>query len=207
MIGLAALFVLTFVTPSGFFQFTQSDEVQLDKSIDCVSGSCTVTVNVQSMGEADKVVIEKSAPSSVDSSNHIFISPGTQEIDVKENRVKFRIQKEITDGDGALSETIDEFEVDILDITPQAGVTFDESLDQEAGTDGDTDGYQVVMQIVSIEHADKVTVDCDNNGQPEAERGAVGDTYTCENLKEGDTVVVRGVLDGQTDVLQTYTIP
>ena len=101
-----------------------------------------------------------------------------------------------------LAAVIGSFVLDLgnnVQANPQAGVTFDE----------DASNNQVIVQIVSMENADKVTVSASSgNGftySDTSDMDSVGETATLDTGGTDGKITVVGHLEGKEAVLQTYT--
>lgn len=84
------------------------------------------------------------------------------------------------------------------DALPRAGVTFDQRK-----TDA---GMEVLVQVVSMERADRVIVEAPENTCTNCTLGSVGEAAHIRRLAPGDKIVVIAEFDGRQTVIQTYSV-
>jgi flagellin-like protein len=98
---------------------------------------------------------------------------------------------------------------------PQAGVTFSESGDADAGD------AEVTVQVIAMENADSVNVSYSQETGYEATLTSIGQSVTIgdndvdtsasetaniDGLADDATITIVGSLDGKQSVIQTYTV-
>lgn len=102
-------------------------------------------------------------------------------------------------------------DMDTADENPEESDSEDNHLNAQAGVTFDDQGDSLIVQLVSIQQADRLYVVHPDGTQEtlydsESRNSGVGDTVTLENLDTEDQVIVVGVLDGQESIIQTYTM-
>lgn len=118
---------------------------------------------------------------------------------------------------------------DDLDQNAQAAVTFDEEPTGQIDTtddstdNPDTQTFQVSVQLNSVQQGSSFAVEATDTDDTQQADGSgslsaydpsvadsplenVGDSATVTQLTEGDTISVVGTLDGNENVVQTYTV-